>query len=64
MFVFGERNRALSYLPTLADHRVELAEIPHSGHWPRYSNAPEMWSRIAEFLIRVGVHDAQRSAGP
>ena len=50
MFVFGEQNRRLSYLPTLAEGGVELADIPHSGHWPMYSNAPEMWSRIVEFL--------------
>jgi pimeloyl-ACP methyl ester carboxylesterase len=53
MFLFGEQNRRLSYLPTLAESGVELAEIPHSGHWPMYSNAPEMWSRIAQFVTRT-----------
>jgi pimeloyl-ACP methyl ester carboxylesterase len=58
MFVYGEQKRSLSYLPTLATHGVELAEIPYSGHWPMYSNAPEMWSRISEFVTRTSARDA------
>jgi pimeloyl-ACP methyl ester carboxylesterase len=57
MFVYGEQNRALSYLPTLAEGGVELAEIRHSGHWPMYSNAPEMWSRIADFVNLTSAGD-------
>ncbi len=51
--MYGEENRSLSYLPQLAEHGVELAEIEHSGHWPMYSNAPEMWSRISAFVARA-----------
>ena len=39
MFLYGAQNGDLSYLP-------ELAEIPHSAHFPMYSNPPEMWQRI------------------
>jgi pimeloyl-ACP methyl ester carboxylesterase len=53
MFMYGEQNRSLSYLPTLADNGVELAEVPDSAHFPMYSNAPEMWSRIAAFVDRA-----------
>ena len=42
MFMYGEQNRRLSYLPTLADGGVELAEISESGHWPMYSNVLDM----------------------
>jgi pimeloyl-ACP methyl ester carboxylesterase len=52
MFLYGEQNRTLTYLPQLAAGGVELAEIPHSGHWPMYANAPEMWSRISAFVVR------------
>jgi pimeloyl-ACP methyl ester carboxylesterase len=45
----GEQNSSLSYLPLLAAHGIELAEIPHSGHWPMYSNPVAMWARIIEF---------------
>jgi pimeloyl-ACP methyl ester carboxylesterase len=49
MFMYGEQNASLSYLPTLAAGGVELAEIPHSGHFPMYSNPVAMWDRIASF---------------
>lgn len=53
VFVHGVQNRALSYLPRLAAHGVEIAEIPYSGHWPMYANAPATWQRITEFVTRV-----------
>jgi pimeloyl-ACP methyl ester carboxylesterase len=49
MFMYGAQNNTLSYLPHLAANGVELAEIPYCGHFPMYSNAPEMWRRIAAF---------------
>jgi len=62
MFMYGEQNRTLSYLPRLADAGVELAEIPDSGHWPRYANAPEMWSRIAAFVCRTSADGDEERA--
>lgn len=50
MFMHGDQNAALSYLPRLADHGVELAEIPHCGHFPMYANPPEMWRRLGQFI--------------
>jgi pimeloyl-ACP methyl ester carboxylesterase len=47
MFMYGEQYSSLSYLPEL--NGVELAEIPHSGHFPMYSNPVAMWERIAKF---------------
>jgi pimeloyl-ACP methyl ester carboxylesterase len=52
MFMYGEQNSSLSYLAKLDANGVELAEIPHSAHWPMYSNPPAMWERIAEFHSR------------
>jgi pimeloyl-ACP methyl ester carboxylesterase len=49
MFMYGEQNASLSYLTKLAANGVELAEIPHSAHFPMYSNPVAMWERIAEF---------------
>ncbi len=63
MFVYGEQNRRLSYLPTLADGGVELAEIAHSGHWPMYANAPQMWTRLTAFVQQTPA-DARRDARP
>jgi hypothetical protein len=53
MFMYGEQNHSLSYLPTLAANGVELAEIPSSAHFPMYSNSPAMWARIASFVNRT-----------
>lgn len=50
MFLYGEEYAALPYLPKLDANGVELAEIPHSGHFPMYSNPVAMWKHIAEFL--------------
>lgn len=57
MFMYGEQNASLSYLPELAASGVELAKIPKSGHFPMYSNPVAMWQRIADFhapLRRLG----------
>ncbi|MGW2115172.1 alpha/beta fold hydrolase [Streptomyces zhihengii] len=53
MFMYGEQNNTLSYLPALAAGGVELAEISRCAHFPMYSNAPEMWDRITDFVIRA-----------
>jgi len=52
MFMDGEANSALSYLAKLAADGVELAAIPHSGHWPMYANPVAMGERIAAFIHR------------
>lgn len=50
MFMFGEENRGLSYLPRLEKGGVELAQVSQCGHFPMYSNPVEMFHRIAGFL--------------
>lgn len=54
MYMYGVQNNMLSYLDLLAEKGVELAEISHSAHFPMYSNAPEMWSRITTFILDSG----------
>lgn len=49
MFMYGEQNASLSYLRHLQDNGVVLAEIPHCGHFPMYSNPVEMWKRFVQF---------------
>ncbi|KAB8072279.1 Alpha/Beta hydrolase protein [Aspergillus leporis] len=50
MFMYGVQNASLSYLPKLKGEGVELAEISCSGHFPMYSNPPEMFGRVTAFL--------------
>jgi hypothetical protein len=45
----------------LAEGGVELAETPERGHWPMYSNAPGMWTRMAEFVTRASAGQATDS---
>ena len=59
MFMYGQQNNSLSYLTWLAENGIELAEISHSAHFPMYSNAPDMWSRITEFVVRSSKEDEQ-----
>lgn len=53
MFVYGEQSNTLSYLSTLAAGGVELTEISHSGHFPLYSNPPELWKQLTQFIRGV-----------
>lgn len=50
MFMYGEQYNNLSYLPALKGSGVQLAEIPHCGHFPMYSNPVAMWNFIADFI--------------
>jgi len=49
MFMYGEQNSSLSYLTKLGANGVELAEIPHSTHWPVYPTRLRCGKRIALF---------------
>jgi pimeloyl-ACP methyl ester carboxylesterase len=66
LFVYGAQNSGLSYLQRLAAAGVQLAAIPHSGHFPMYSNAAAMWERIAAFFTASNLDDApgRRASGP
>jgi len=48
MFMYGEQNASLSYLEYIQARGVTLAEIPHCGHFPMYSNPVEMWRQISK----------------
>ncbi|GKN26981.1 alpha/beta fold hydrolase (plasmid) [Klebsiella pneumoniae] len=48
MFMYGEQNASLSYLDHIRSRGVTLAEIPHCGHFPMYSNPVEMWYQISK----------------
>ena len=51
MFMYGDQNRSLSYLPHIAKYGVQLAEIPQCGHFPMYSNPAVMWEEISNFQM-------------
>lgn len=45
-FMYGDQNKALTYLPHIEKHGVHLAEIENCGHFPMYSNPIQMWQSI------------------
>ncbi|WP_370283399.1 alpha/beta fold hydrolase [Ramlibacter sp. WS9] len=49
MFMYGDQNATLSYLSHIEGRGVRLSEIPHSGHFPMYSNPALMWREIGLF---------------
>lgn len=53
MFMYGENNRDLSYIPELQRRAIRLAEIPRCGHFPMHSNSGEMWRQLAAFIGSV-----------
>jgi hypothetical protein len=50
MFMYGQQNASLSNLPTLRAQGVRVAEIPHCGQIPLYSNPALMWRGIADSI--------------
>lgn len=50
MFMYGEQNATLSYLPYIQANGVRLAPIARCGHFPMYSNPTAMWQQLGEFL--------------
>lgn len=53
-YMYGEQYAGLSYLPHLKKAvGVEVAKIPHAGHFPMYSNPVAMWDAIGR-CIRAG----------
>lgn len=50
LFMYGEQNATLSYLPHIQASGVRLAPIAQSGHFPMYSNPVAMWQQIATVL--------------
>jgi pimeloyl-ACP methyl ester carboxylesterase len=50
LFMYGCQNNSLSYLEHLRLDGVEVVKIPHSGHFPMYSNPPAMWAHISRFV--------------
>jgi len=50
LFLYGDANRALSYLPRLRASDVRVREIPSSAHFVFYDNPVETFQAIGEFV--------------
>lgn len=52
MFLYGEANRNLSYLPRLRESDVEVCEIPASAHFLFYDNPVVTFREIGKFAAK------------
>jgi pimeloyl-ACP methyl ester carboxylesterase len=59
LFLYGEANKTLSYLPRLRSSAVQVREIPSSAHFLFYDNPVETFEAVGEF---VHITHAERAA--
>jgi pimeloyl-ACP methyl ester carboxylesterase len=50
LFLYGEANKTLSYLPRLRASSVQVTEIPSSAHFLFYDNPVDTFQAIGEFV--------------
>jgi pimeloyl-ACP methyl ester carboxylesterase len=50
LFIYGEANNHLPYLPELGDEGITVVEVPNSHHWPQYDNPDFYFKTIREFM--------------
>ena len=52
LFLHGDVNKSLSYLPRLRASSVQVKEIPMSGHFLFYDNPVETFQAVGDFVLR------------
>jgi pimeloyl-ACP methyl ester carboxylesterase len=50
LFLYGERNKSLSYLPQLRGGDIRVVEIPSAGHFLFYDNPIATYEAIGDFV--------------
>jgi pimeloyl-ACP methyl ester carboxylesterase len=50
LFLYGERNKTLSYLPALRSSNIQVVEIPSAGHFLFYDNPMATYQAIGDFV--------------
>lgn len=50
LFLYGERNKTLSYLPELRSSAIQVAEVPSAGHFLFYDNPRATYQAIGDFV--------------
>jgi pimeloyl-ACP methyl ester carboxylesterase len=57
IFIYGEENKSLSYIPTLLQHQMNIKEISGSNHFVFYDNPKELYDVIGEFINDLKTSD-------
>jgi hypothetical protein len=50
VFIYGEENSSLSYIPKLRQNKMNVKEISGSNHFVFYDNPKELYDTIGEFV--------------
>jgi hypothetical protein len=50
IFIYGDENAKLSYIPELIKNKMNIKSISNSNHFVFYDNPKEMYDVIAEFI--------------
>jgi pimeloyl-ACP methyl ester carboxylesterase len=51
IFIYGQENASLSYLPELIRNGISIKEIPNSDHFVFYDNPKELYEVMGTFII-------------
>jgi pimeloyl-ACP methyl ester carboxylesterase len=54
VFIYGQENRSLSYIPELVKNGVNVKEISNSNHFVFYDNPKELYDVIGDFVNKLG----------
>lgn len=53
LFIFGDENKNLSYIPELIKNGMNIRAIPGSNHFVFYDNPKELYEVIGEFITTL-----------
>ena len=59
LFLYGEANRNLSYLPRLRESTVEVQEIPLSAHFLFYDNPLATFQAVGDFVQKHSANERE-----
>jgi pimeloyl-ACP methyl ester carboxylesterase len=54
VFIYGQENKSLSYIPELVKKGVDVKEISNSNHFVFYDNPKELYEVIGDFVNELG----------
>ena len=53
LFIYGQENNSLSYIPELINQGVNVKEISNSNHFIFYDNPKELYEVIGDFANQL-----------
>lgn len=57
VFIYGQENSSLSYIPKLLQNGMTVKEIPSSNHFVFYDNPKDLYDAIGDFINNLSTMD-------